>query len=56
MQDRERLVRASHSGVLEAAGRIHMVDGYVRGAEERQVIAAADCMWIGHSILRNERR
>jgi glycosyltransferase involved in cell wall biosynthesis len=33
---------------LSAAGRIHIVEGYIRGFEERQVLAAADCMWIGH--------
>jgi len=48
-RDRERLVTSEPFRGLEAAGRIHMVDGYVRGAEERQVIAAADCMWVGHS-------
>ncbi len=48
-RDRERLVTSEPFRSLEAAGRIHVVDGYVRGAEERAVIAAADCMWIGHS-------
>jgi glycosyltransferase involved in cell wall biosynthesis len=48
-KDRERIVTGEPFRSLEAAGRIHTVDGYVRGTEERQVIAAADCMWIGHT-------
>ncbi len=34
---------------LNADGRVHIVEGYVRGTEERHVLSAADCMWIGHT-------
>jgi glycosyltransferase involved in cell wall biosynthesis len=34
---------------LRADGRLHTVDGYVRGADELRVLAAADCMWIGYT-------
>jgi glycosyltransferase involved in cell wall biosynthesis len=48
-RDRAALVTSGPFQRLAAAGRIHLVEGYVRGAEERQVIAAADCMWVGHT-------
>jgi glycosyltransferase involved in cell wall biosynthesis len=34
---------------LRADGRLHTIDGYVRGADELRVLAAADCMWIGYT-------
>jgi glycosyltransferase involved in cell wall biosynthesis len=34
---------------LKADGRIHTIDGYVRGADEQRVLAAADCMWLGYT-------
>lgn len=34
---------------LETDGRLHAIDGYVRGADEQRVLAAADCMWLGYT-------
>jgi glycosyltransferase involved in cell wall biosynthesis len=34
---------------LRADGRLHTIDGYVRGADEQRVLAAADCMWVGYT-------
>lgn len=34
---------------LKAEGRIHTMDGYVGGADEQRVLAAADCMWVGYT-------
>jgi glycosyltransferase involved in cell wall biosynthesis len=34
---------------LTAQGRIHIIDGYVEEEQERQALAAADCMWIGYT-------
>jgi glycosyltransferase involved in cell wall biosynthesis len=34
---------------LKADGRLHTIDGYVRGADEQRVLAAADCMWVGYT-------
>jgi glycosyltransferase involved in cell wall biosynthesis len=33
---------------LFAQGRIHDVDGYLDDAQERCVLASADCMWVGY--------
>jgi len=33
---------------LAAAGRIHAFDGFVDDEQERLILAAADCMWVGY--------
>jgi len=33
---------------LAAQGRVHTMEGYLNTDQERQVLAAADCMWVGY--------
>ena len=48
-KNRAQLLENAAFQRLNADGRLHIIDGYVRGTEERQVLSAADCMWIGHT-------
>jgi glycosyltransferase involved in cell wall biosynthesis len=35
--------------LLNATGRIHIIKSYVEDEQERQILAASDCMWIGYT-------
>ena len=47
-KDRTRIAESAAFQALEGSGRLHIVDGYVRGLQELQVLAAPDCMWLGY--------
>lgn len=34
---------------LTAEGRVHAIHGYLNDEQERQLLAAADCMWLGYT-------
>jgi glycosyltransferase involved in cell wall biosynthesis len=43
------LVKSEAFQRLTAQGRIHIIDGYLDDEQERLVLAAADCMWVGYT-------
>lgn len=47
-KDRTELLDNPAFRRLLAQGQLHTIEGYVTGAEERQLLAAADCMWLGY--------
>ncbi len=46
---RSELLKNAAFQHLNAVGRLHIIDGYLRGEQERQVLSAADCMWLGYT-------
>jgi glycosyltransferase involved in cell wall biosynthesis len=48
-EDREQILENASFQRLKAVGRLHAIDGYVQGADERRVLAAADCAWLGYT-------
>jgi glycosyltransferase involved in cell wall biosynthesis len=42
------VIRSEAYQNLIAEGRIHVIQGYLDDGQERQVLAAADCSWVGY--------
>jgi glycosyltransferase involved in cell wall biosynthesis len=47
--ERAQLLANTSFQRLKPDGRLYTIDGYVRGADERQVLSAADCVWLGYT-------
>jgi glycosyltransferase involved in cell wall biosynthesis len=48
-RDRDQLISGAAFKFLKAAGRLQYIDHYVSGEEEGQLLAAADCFWLGYT-------
>jgi glycosyltransferase involved in cell wall biosynthesis len=47
--ERRQLLENAAFRRLNADGRLHAIDGYVSGEQERQVLSAADCTCLGYT-------
>jgi len=47
--DRAAILENASFQRLKVDGRLHVIDGYVQGEDERRVLAAADCAWLGYT-------
>jgi len=48
-RDRRLIEQSGSYQRLLSAARVHVIDGYLNGDQERQALSAADCVWAGYT-------